>query len=50
MGTRVRATHEGQVRALLRNREPEGAFAEIAAQTEIPQRQHEQAHASDRRA
>ncbi|MFI1869513.1 hypothetical protein [Streptomyces jumonjinensis] len=48
MDTRVRAADESQVQALLRNREPEEAFTEIAAQSEILQKQHEKAHASDR--
>ncbi|WP_329564421.1 DciA family protein (plasmid) [Streptomyces uncialis] len=47
MDARVRAAAESQTRRLRRNREPEEAFTEIAAQEEILREQHARAHASD---
>ncbi|MFF3558267.1 DciA family protein [Streptomyces tsukubensis] len=47
MDARVRAAAEDQNRRLRRNREPEQAFTEVAAQEEILRNQHERAHPSD---
>ncbi|WP_329563462.1 hypothetical protein OG711_37935 [Streptomyces uncialis] len=47
-GHLFRAAAESQVLAILRNREPEKAFTEIAAQREILRNQHERAFSSDR--
>ncbi|MFD4835361.1 hypothetical protein ACFWPV_36840 [Streptomyces uncialis] len=48
MDVLVRAAAGSQARRLRRNRGPEGAFTEIAAQEEILGEQQESAHASDK--